>query len=191
MSNKTKMLKLAACGLSIASLTAVGCASRGGVLGVDCCADIPAGAIPEAAGAKLCDWQTAHVTGASADQTVLYQADFIGRTGTLSPGAIDRMARNAQSGLAITQRSFIEPTGDAALDAARVNAVIVQLASFGVTSPIVEVATPAALGLRGPRAERVAGGFGSNLNSSSGARAPISRPSGSGGLGGNFPGGTF
>ncbi|WP_146531026.1 hypothetical protein [Novipirellula artificiosorum] len=185
------MIRISVCGLAIASMTALGCASRGGILGVDCCADVPAGAIPEPAGAKVCDWQTAGVSSAVADQTVLYQADFIGTSANLSPGAGDRMARNVNSGLAARQTALIEPSGDAALDAERIDAVSVQLASFGVASPMVEVATPAALGLRGPQAERVAGGFGNVRGSSTGTGAPISRPSGQGGFGGNLPGGIF
>ncbi|WP_236623824.1 hypothetical protein [Rhodopirellula baltica] len=181
MLNKPKMIGLAATSLAFALATTVGCTSRGGILGVDRCADIPAGAIPEPAGSKVCNWQTAQVTGAVADQTVLYNADFIGTSAELSPGATERMARNANSGLAVTQPSLIEPSGNHELDAARVNAVVGQLASFGITSPVVEVATPAALGLRGPQAERVASGFGAIRNSSSGTGAPISQPSGLGG----------
>lgn len=180
--------------LTIGSLVMSGCASRGGILGVDCCADIPAGAVPELAGTKVCNWQTAQVSSAIGDQTVLYQADFIGTSANLSPGAIERMARNANSGLAAVQPSLIEPSGNASLDTSRVNTVNVQLASLGVTSPMVEVATPAALGLQGPLAEQVAGGFGNNANAGRGTGAPISQPSGlggQGGFGGNLPGGIF
>ncbi|QDV45856.1 hypothetical protein Enr13x_57590 [Stieleria neptunia] len=182
-------------GLIVVSLAASGCASRGGILGVDCCADVPAGAVPQQAGAKLCDWQTAQVGGAVADQTMLYRSDFIGTSTTLSPGAIERMARNANSGLAGMQPAMIEPSGDASLDAARVNSVNRQLVSFGVTAPTTEIATPAALGMRGPLAERVASGFGGTRNSSAGTGAPISQTSGlgsqSGSFGGNLPGGIF
>jgi len=189
-----KPSKLVLTGWVVGALTLSGCASRGGILGVDCCADIPAGAVPEPAGSKVCDWQTAQVTGAVADQTVFYQADFIGPSAELSPGAIERMTRNANSGLAAVQPAFIEPSGDVSVDSERVNAVAARLASFGVSAPIVEVATPAALGLRGPQAERVAGGFGNIRNSNSGTGAPVSRPSGlggQGGFGGSLPGGVF
>ena len=195
MSNKRQLIRLAACGFTLATMTNFGCASRGGVLGVDCCADVPAGAIPEAAGAKVCAWQISQVTSAIADQTVLYQADFIGKTEVLSPGAVERMARNANSGLA-KRPAFIEPSGDTSLDAARVNSVSIQLASLGIGSPIVELATPAALGLRGPQAERVArisGSFGNSSSSRTGA--PTSQASGIGGqtgsFGGSLPGGIF
>jgi hypothetical protein len=191
MLNKPKMIGLAATSLAFALTATLGCTSRGGILGVDRCADIPAGAVPEPAGSKVCNWQTAQVTGAVADQTVLYQCDFIGTSAELSPGASERMARNANSGLAAMQPAVIEPSGDVSLDSKRVNAVIGQLASFGVTAPIVEVATPAAIGLRGPQAERVAAGFGNIRNSSTGTGAPISRPAGLGGQGGTLPGGIF
>lgn len=186
--------------LIVGSLVAGGCASRGGILGVDCCADIPAGAVPEPAGTKVCQWQSAQVANAIADQTVLYQADFIGTTDALSPAAAERMARNVASGLAAMQPALIEPSGDASLDAARVNSVHVQLASFGIATPMVEVAIPAALGLRGPEAEQVAGGFGNLGNAARGTGAPTVQASGlggqgrlggQGGFGGNLPGGIF
>lgn len=205
----TRQTEIAITGLIITSmaagsLTTSGCASRGGILGVDCCADIPAGAVPEPAGVKVCQWQTAQVGSAIVDQTVMYQADFIGRSETLSPGAVDRMARNANSGLAAIQPTIVEPSGDAQLDAARIAAVSARLASFGIAAPIVQLATPAALGLRGIEAEQVAGGVGNRGNAARGAGAPIAQPSalggqgfgnslggGFGGQGGNFPGGVF
>lgn len=190
MLNKTMSYELAAAAFTIVSLAVIGCASRGGFMGVDCCADIPAGAIPEPAGAKVCDWQTAQVTSAVADQSVFYRADFVGTSATLSPAAIDRMARNACSGLAFSQPAVVEPSGDAVLDAARVESVITQLASLGVAAPVVEVATPAALGMQGQLAERVAGGFG---HSSTGTGAPVSQASGFSGqsVGVNVSGGNF
>ncbi|QDV59267.1 hypothetical protein [Rosistilla oblonga] len=190
MLNKFKSFELVAGALTLVSLAAIGCASRGGFLGVDCCADIPAGAIPEPAGAKLCDWQTAQVTSAVADQTVFYQSDFIGTSATLSPAAIDRMARNANSGLVFSQPSIVEPSGNDLRDAARVESVIAQLASLGVAAPVVEVATPAALGMQGQLAERVGGGFGNPI---AGTGAPISQASGFGGqsVGMNVTGGMF
>lgn len=190
--NKNGVLLALLCGSFL--LTAGGCASRGGILGVDCCADIPAGAIPQPAGTQLCDWQTAQVTGAVADQTVLYRADFIGSSANLSPGAIERMARNANSGLAAMQPALIEPSGDASLDALRANTVNVQLASFGVNMPIVEIATPAALGMEGTQAESVARAFGTTSNAARGTGAPITQPSNvnvQGGFGAISPGGIF
>lgn len=200
-SRTVKSIQTAACIGVFVSFTIAGCASRGGIFGVDECADIPKGAIPHPAGKKLCDWQTAQINGAIGDQTVLYRADFIGKGSALSPGAIERMARNANTGLAATQASLIEPSGDESLDAARLGVVIDQLASLGITEPIVEIATPAAIGLRGPQAERVASGLGSRRNQSRGTGAPIAGRSGLGGQssgfggfggsGGNLSGGIF
>lgn len=170
----------------------IGCANRGGIFGVDCCADVPAGAVPEPAGTKLCRWQTEQVRGAAADQTVLYQADFVDRTESLSPGALDRMSRHAQSNLANVQPWIIEPSGDDALDAQRLVAVNDELSQRSIAPVEVYIATPAALGLSGPQAERVAGGFGNIRNSNTGTGAPISQPSGLGGqTAGNLPGGIF
>lgn len=185
------VVSLAAGSIAAGSLIIGGCASRGGILGVDCCADIPAGAVPEPAGTKVCNWQNVQVSSALADQTVLYQADFVGKSDTLSPAAIQRMARNVSSGLAATQPAIIETSGDASLDAARLNVVNRQLASFGVTLPIVEIATPAALGLRGLEAEQAARAIG---NAGRGTGAPLAQPAQlgtQGGFGGNLPGGIF
>lgn len=191
------VVSLAAGSIAAGSLIVGGCASRGGILGVDCCADIPAGAVPEPAGTKVCNWQNVQVSSALADQTVLYQADFVGKSDTLSPAAIQRMARNVSSGLAATQPAIIEPSGDASLDAARLNIVNMQLASFGVTTPMVEIATPAALGLRGLEAEQAAraiGNAGNAGNAGRGTGAPLAQPAQlgtQGGFGGNLPGGIF
>lgn len=190
----TKLKKGAFVYLMVGSLATCGCASRGGIMGVDCCADIPAGAIPEPAGAKVCNWESAQVTAAIADQTVFYKSDFIGTSENLSPGAMERMARNASSGLATMQPVYVEPSGDAELDAERVVSVNMKLASLGVDMPTAEVATPAALGLRGPFAEQAAGGFAGNRGSSTGTGAPVSRASGlgsQGSFGGNLSGGIF
>lgn len=188
------VVSLAAGAIAAGSLIVGGCASRGGILGVDCCADIPAGAVPEPAGTKVCNWQNVQVSSALADQTVLYQADFVGKSDSLSPAAIQRLARNVSSGLAATQPAIIETSGDASLDAARLNVVNRQLASFGVTLPIVEIATPAALGLRGPDAEQAARAIGNAGNAGRGTGAPLAQPAQlgtQGGFGGNLPGGIF
>lgn len=174
------------------SCLTVGCASRGGILGVDRCADVPAGAIPEPPGTKVCNWQTAQVRSAIADQTVLYQADFVARTESLSPAALDRMSRHAQSDLANVQPWVIEPSGDEGLDARRMAMVNEELSQRGITPTEVQLATPAALGLRGSLAERVARGVGSIGNSNTGTGAPTTRATGLGGqAGGNLPGGIF
>ncbi len=174
------------------SCFSIGCASRGGILGVDCCADVPAGAIPEPPGTKVCNWQTEQVRSATADQTVLYQADFGTGTDSLSPAALDGLSRHAQSNLANVQPWGVQLSGDAELDARRVSTVTEELSRRGITSVEVQLATPAALGLRGPQAEQVAGGFGNMRTSNTGTGAPISRSSGQGGqVGGNLPGGIF
>lgn len=167
----------------------LGCSQHRGVLGHDCCADIPAGAIPAPAGSKICEWQTEQVTAAAADQTVLYQADFVDRSATLSPAALERLSRHAQTDLAAVGSWVIEPSGEGTLDTARVDAVSKELAIRGVESPVIQIAIPAALGLTGPQAERVAGSLGSARNANSGSNAPISRPSGFGGFGNGFAGG--
>ncbi|MEO1526350.1 MAG: hypothetical protein AAFX06_13000 [Planctomycetota bacterium] len=158
--------------LSLASLGCLclltGCASRGGIFGVDCCADIPAGAIPEPAGNKVCNWQTAQVANAFADQLVLYRSDFVGDTAELSPGAERRMSRMANAGSASDLTWVVEPSGSIEMDQARVQAAVDQLTQLGVVPVDVSVAVPAAIGLRGPQAERLGVGLGQNGNQRNG-----------------------
>lgn len=156
-----------------------GCANRSGILGVDYHADIPAGAVPLPAGTSVCDWQTAQVTSAIADQNVLYQADFVDRSSTLSPAARVRLSRNAQTDLAVVQPWIIEPSGDSMLDADRQTTVANELSVRGIQSPDVHVAVPAALGMSAPDAERVAGSLGNSNNANPGTGAPLSQSSSS------------
>jgi hypothetical protein len=142
-----------------------GCAHRHDVLGVDCCADIPAGAIPEPPGTKLCNWQSMQVNAATADQFVLYQCDFVGDSTNLSPAALARIGRLAQSGSASNMSWVVEPSGDGALDLARMDAAINELTGRGVSPVDVTIATPAALGLAGTLAEGILGRQGGRGNS--------------------------
>ena len=139
------------------ALTFAGCAHRHDVLGVDCCADIPEGAIPEPPGTKLCNWQTMQVSAAAADQFVLYRCDFVGDSTSLSPAALDRVGRLVQAGAAGNLPWIVEPSDDAAIDLARVDSVISELSGRGVSPVDVSIATPAALGLTGTLAEGILG----------------------------------
>lgn len=166
---------------------AFGCAKNGDLLCVDRCADIPSGAIPEPPGTKVCRWQTEQVESAIADQTVLYLADFVAASAELSPGALERMSRHAQSGLASTLPWIVQPSTDSDLDAARVARVMNELSLRGVNAVDVQVATPAALGLEGPFAEQAAGRLGTSRGNRAGTGAPISQAGGFGtGVSGAF-----
>ena len=131
-----------------------GCANRRNLREMDCCAEIPAGHVPEPAGRKVCEWQTAQVANAEIDQRVLYRSNFVGDSTILSQPAQEHLRKKA-SVESTTLPWVIEPSGDRALDAARVEQVSEFLAEQGAT-PIVTIATPAALGLRGPQAEQAA-----------------------------------
>ncbi|MDB4679060.1 hypothetical protein OAE79_01855 [Rhodopirellula sp.] len=131
----------------------LGCASRGGIFGIDHHADITAGAIPEPAGTKMFQIQQSQVEAAEQDQNVLYLADFIGKTSQLAPMTLDRLARrNAAKSLSLNMLT-IEPSGDADLDQKRLLTVRAKLAEFGMTDVDTELAIPAALGLSGTVAE--------------------------------------
>jgi hypothetical protein len=147
---------------SLFTFIATGCSTTEGFLGVDCCSDIPAGAIPEPAGNKVCRWQTAMAASALPDQTTLYKSDFIGKTADLSPQALERVSRITSAG-SVAQASWVlEPSGDDGLDQTRVQTVANQLAGMGASDLNVTIATPAALGLYGRQAERAAAGFSGN-----------------------------
>ena len=150
--------------LSIILFTVIftsGCKHHGGILGVDRCADIPAGAIPEPAGTKICNWQTAQVANAYVDLVTLYRSDFVGDSTKLAPAAIERINRQLfpEGSTAAQTPWIVEPSGDHALDAARVEAVSNFLAERGSTTVDVVLGTPPAIGLSGPFAEQAAGGL--------------------------------
>lgn len=151
-----------------------GCSRYHGIFGVDRCADIPAGAIPEPAGNKVCAWQTAQITSAFADQTTLYQCDFVGETSDLSPQAQQRILRHIHTGVASQSVWMIEPSANAPLDQSRIRSVSEFLTEQGAPSFEVFLATPAAIGLEGAQAERVAGNVG---------RVSRTSPNGTGGIG--------
>ncbi|MGI9474792.1 MAG: hypothetical protein ACR2NZ_24895 [Rubripirellula sp.] len=109
------------------------------------------------------------MNNAAADQTALYRSDFVGDSNRLSPAALARMGRLVQSGCASSLRWIVEPSGDQDLDLSRVDSVVSELTLRG-NSPIdVTLATPAAIGLTGPEAERIAGGVTQNNSTPSNA----------------------
>lgn len=130
-----------------------GCSSKGGIFGVDCCADIPAGAVPERAGTKIYNIQEAQVLKAKQDLNVFYQADFVGRTAELAPLAASRIAQRAQDDSRQPETYVVEPSGNAGLDQQRVTSVKNKLSTMGLGYEDVTVAVPSALGLSGPFAE--------------------------------------
>jgi hypothetical protein len=161
-----------------------GCASQGGILGVDCRSDIAAGVVPEPPGTKVCNYQQSQVAAASLDQNVLYRADFVGTTSELAPTALARLARQHATGRLGSETLVVEPSGDRGLDQRRLQAVGSKLAELGIANVPVELAIPAALGLSGSVAE----------GSLSGGRPSQGVRSGMGGFGfgaGNVLGGSF
>ena len=145
-------LKLTVC-LSLVATSLVGCAHRGGIFGVDCCADVPAGAVPEPPGTKVCHLLQTQISAAKSDQNALYRADFIGLSTELSPDAMDRLARQNANGSLGLDTLIVEPSGDEDLDQRRLVSVGNKLAEFGIVNVHLELATPAALGLSGQFAE--------------------------------------
>lgn len=146
-----------------------GCSHHRGNTGVDSLADVPKGAVPEPAGVKLCQWQTAQVLQAAQDQTVLYKADFLGESDKLAPSATEKILRSLQNGTAGAQIWVVEATKNTTQDSRRVESVTQQLTSWGVPSPRVGIGMPTALGMPGVFAESnfLNQGRGSRGNSSS------------------------
>lgn len=146
------------CVFGIPSLC-TGCAYTRAVHKLDCCAEIPAGSIPEPAGAKLCRWQTAQVENAASDQRVLYQCDFVGSSEQLSPEARQRLWRYVQQNGAEVAAWTVEPSFKPNIDSARLNFVANTLAEMGAAGDVA-LALPAAQGLEGPFAEASAAAIG-------------------------------
>lgn len=164
-----------------------GCRSGQGICDVDCCADIPSGAIPKSPGNHLCQWERAQVTSASTDLGVFYEADFIDKSSQLSPAAQRQVATLAQRGTLAAVPILIEPSGDSTRDADRSVSLAAAFNTAGVTMSAdqIQIAYPPALGLDGFQAQQVARSASRSGSSGGGQR-------GGGGLGGGgFGGGGF
>lgn len=135
------------------SLLFSGCAGRGFLSKVDCCAAFPKGFVPELPGTKICNWQRAQVENAEADMRVLYQSDFEGNSDRLSPAAQERLWRQTTVNSVSDGVWVVEPSFQPDLDNARVASVTQSLNEMG-SYAAVQLGIPAALGLEGPFAER-------------------------------------
>lgn len=187
---------------SLAILVAAsGCHNGRGILGVDRCAKVPQGAIPEKPGNHLCEWQQAQVRSAAIDLGVFYQADFIGKSDRLSPAAEQQVARLVQHGGIGTVPLFLEPSEDPQRDASRVIMLASAFTAAGAPTAAdqIQIAHPPALGMEGYRAQQVArsasrngtqgGGQGQGIGNSLGGGA--GGGTGIGGQGGFGGGGIF
>lgn len=185
MNRKTKAtIALAFAPILFASVT--GCRIQDGILGVDRCANVPAGAIPAMPGSHLCQWEKAQVDAASTDLGVFYQADFVGDSDALGPAAHRQVSRLVQQQLVGRIPIIVEPTSDPMQNLARQHSVAAAFTSAGVSMlpEQVVIAYPPAIGLDGYRAQQVA------RAASRGGRGGQGGSSGSGGgMGGGFGGG--
>lgn len=144
--------------LLIVAATSVGCRCSDGIFGVDQCADVPCGAIPNKPGSHLCEWQHAQVANASIDRGMFYQADFVGRSNRLGPSAMRRVGTLVQQGSIGTVALYVEPSDDSQRDMARVVSLASAVSSAGVpiTLDQIQIAYSPAIGLEGFRAQQVA-----------------------------------
>lgn len=187
------------CGANILMIVSfTGCSVNQGIFKVDRCADVPSGAVPAAPGNHVCQWQQAQVRSASADLGVFYQADFVDQSDRLSPAAEQHVARLVQQGSLGLVPLILEPSDDPQRDAARtvMMASAFNAAGAPLTPEQIRIAHPAALGLKGFRAQQVArtasrvgsqgGGQGGGQSGGQGGGGM-----GGGGLGGFGGGGIF
>ncbi|TWT73344.1 hypothetical protein [Allorhodopirellula solitaria] len=191
--------KLLSWALPTLLLLAGGCRSSQGICDVDCCADIPSGAIPNGPGAHLCQWQQTQVASAATDQGVFYRADFIDQSDQLSPAALRQVATLAQQGELPVAPIIIEPSGDSMRDADRTVSLAAAFSAAGapLMADEIQLAYPPALGLDGFRAQQVArnasrnGSGGGGQSGGGGFGGGIGGGFGGGGMGGGFGGGGF
>ena len=118
------------------------------------CKDIPHGAIPQPIGTYVCQWQHQQMNRAEADDFVIYRYEWLRETDQFSPFGGQHMLRLAER---LPHEPFdvvVEPSGEAALDEARVQVAIGLLAEQGIADAHqrVSVGIPSAEGLYGQEA---------------------------------------
>jgi len=154
------------------------------------CKDIPHGAIPQPIGTHVCQWQHEQMHRAEADDFVIYHYEWLRETDQFSPFGGQHMLRLAAR---LPHEPFdviVTPSGDAALDQARVQAAISLLAEQGIADAHqrVQVGVPIGEGLYGQEAPAATATL---LGNQRGARNTGNFGFGGrqGGFGGNFGGG--
>jgi hypothetical protein len=171
--------------------TAIGCCHVRRWLGFDDpCADIPPGAIPQPTGTYACQWQAAQAARAETDDLVVYGNQWLERSALLSPAGQQHVHELALRLTHVPLPVLVEASGDAALDAARRDAIVAQLAQRGVPDPHLRVVVgrPAAQGLYGDEAGRIYRGYlGAGSRGASSLGAPVTGGFGSRAGGGIFP----
>jgi hypothetical protein len=169
------------------------CDEKAGLLGVDRCADIRKGAIPQPTGTVACQWQNTHAEQAEQDDLVIYEHEWreggkkLGPFGQKHIEQIVRKLTNSPHQVIIEPHFDVDKNRvDAELNEARRRGVVVALAERGVADAEerVVVAWPKAEGLYGEEAV----GVGIDRTSSgTGRGGTVTR--GSAGLGAGFFGG--
>ncbi len=155
------------------------------------CADVPNGAVPRPAGAYTCQWQRAQMQAAEADDYVIYNHGWRGRTAVLSPSGERQLKELSRRMLVEPGIVVIAPPPDtldseeaAALVEQRREVVVQRLASAGVeeADELVRIGDPLAEPLYGEEAARL----GTNRLSGRAVGAGF----GAGGIGGGGMGGS-
>ena len=172
---------------------ALGCRSDHGILGVDRCADIPPGAIPQPIGTYNCQWQQSQAQRAEQDYFVLYDYEWRAGADQLGPfGArhLDELSKRLESEPFVI---VIAKTDNEQLNEQRRGVVIEVLRQRGVAdaSSRVTIGYPEAEGLYGFEARRVGAGF---TGQGAGGGGTLGQGGGGnigGGAGGGIGGGGF
>lgn len=177
--------------------------------GIDKCADIPPGAIPQPAGTYSCQWQNAQASRAAQDQWMIYEYEWFKEGKQLGPFGQRHFAALTGQVPHCDCKIVVEPyfdvaknAPDAELNEARRQALVVQLAAAGVPDPDSRVVLgySQALPLYGPEGVQIGdarlpggvsgiGGTGGGAGAFGGQFGGIG--GGAGTMGGGFGGGTF
>ncbi len=134
-----------------------GCRASGGLFGVDRCADIPPGAIPQPVGTHVCQWQTAQQDRAERDDFVIFNLEWEAGGQVLGPKGKRHAECLAEAVEQVPYPIVIATSDDAVLDETRRQHVIEMLAANGVEDPAARVVLgeSEAEGLYGPEAVRL------------------------------------
>jgi hypothetical protein len=156
-------------------------------------AEIPLGAIPSPLGTAACQWQLAHMELAELDDFVIRVREWHGNSAELDSDAVQHLMNLAgrPSG---PQVVVIEPTSDAALNAARMQEVVRMLTQFNVldAESRVMIQRPIAEGMYGAEAPRIANGYlGGGANVGQGMQGGVVGGTQQGGFVGGFGGGGY
>jgi hypothetical protein len=126
------------------------------LLGIDCCATIPPGAIPPPNGSYVREWEHRMVAGARADRYVIYLYEWYMGGPCLGPGGRDHLEGIARHLPIVHAPVLVQPCGDEAINQVHRQVVVQYLLDHGIADAeeLVILGFPQAEGLYGFEAFR-------------------------------------